>query len=117
PEPRGRGDQLPGIGDGVLLEIVAKGKIAQHLEERVVAVGEAYVFEIVVFAAGAHALLRSGGARVIALLQSKEDVFELVHAGVGEQKRRVVRRNERRRVHLAVPGMTIHARSKLTTAP
>ena len=60
--PLGRGDQLPRIGDGVLLEVVAKAEIAQHLEEGVVAIGEAHVLQVVVLAAGAHALLRRGGA-------------------------------------------------------
>ncbi len=36
-------------------------------------------------------------------LEAQEDVLELVHAGVGEQQRRVVRRNERRATHHAVP--------------
>ena len=95
PEPCGRGTQLPGVGDGVLLEVVAKAEIAQHLEERVVAVGEADVLKVVMLAAGAHALLRRGGARVVALFDAQEDVLELVHAGVGEQQRRVVGRNQR----------------------
>ncbi len=95
PNHCGRGDQLPGVGDGVLLEVVAKAEIAQHLEEGVVAIGEAHVLQVVVLAAGAHALLRRGGAVVVALLQAEEDVLELVHAGVGEQQRGVVGRDER----------------------
>ena len=102
PNQCGRSDQLPGVGDGVFLEVVAEGKIAQHLEERVMAVGEADVFEIVVLAARADAFLRSRGAGVVALFQAEEDVLELVHARVGEQQRGIVLRDERRRVHLAV---------------
>ena len=74
------GDQVPGELDGFGFEVVAEGEIAQHLEERVVAARVADVFQIVVLAAGAHALLRGGGARVIALLQAQENVLELVHA-------------------------------------
>ena len=66
-EPLGRGEQLPGVGDGVALEVVAEGEVAEHLEEGVVAAGEADVFEVVVLAAGADALLRGGGAGVVAL--------------------------------------------------
>jgi hypothetical protein len=55
---------------------------------------EAYVLKIVVLAAGAHALLRGGGAGVVARLGAEEDVLELVHAGVGEEQRRVVLWNE-----------------------
>ena len=66
------------------------------------AIGEADIFQVVVLAARAHALLRSRSARVIALLQPKEDVLELVHARIGEEQRRVVGRHQRRRVHFAV---------------
>ena len=62
------------------------------------AVGEADVFEVVVLASGAHAFLRGGGAGVVAVLEAEEDVFELVHAGVGEEQRGVVGRDERRGV-------------------
>ena len=95
PVPLGRRDQFPGVGDGVLLEVVAEAEVAQHLEEGVVAIGEAHVLKVVVLAAGAHALLRRGRAVVVALLDAEEDVLELVHAGVGEQQRGVVRRHER----------------------
>src|SRR6185437_11606460 len=77
-------------------------EVSQHLEKRVVTIGEADVFEVVVLAAGAHAFLRSGGAIVVALFQSKKDVFKLVHPRVGEEQRGIVVRDERRGVHLAV---------------
>ncbi len=66
------------------------------------AAGEAYVLEVVVLAAGADALLRGGGAGVVALFCAEEDVFELVHARVGEEQRGVVGGHERGRVHAAV---------------
>ncbi len=56
--------QLPGESDGVLLEIVAEGKIAQHLEEGVVAARVADVVEIVVLAARADALSATMVARL-----------------------------------------------------
>ena len=90
------GDQRPGPLDRVGLEIVAEGEVAQHLEEGVVAGGVADIVEIVVLAAGAHAFLRRGGARLMAFLDAGEDVFELHHTGVGEHQRRVVVRHERR---------------------
>ena len=52
------GQQLPGEQDRALLEIVAEGEIAEHLEEGVVARGVADIVEVVVLAAGAHAFLR-----------------------------------------------------------
>src|SRR5207248_11019413 len=103
PEPLRRGDQLPGVRDGLFLEVIAEGKISQHLEERMVAVGEAHVLEIVVLAAGAHAFLRSGGAGVVALFETKKNVLELVHPRIGEQQRGIIRRNERRGMDLFMP--------------
>ena len=98
-------DELPAVRDGVRLEVVAEGEVAEHLEERVVPGGEAHVVEVVVLAAGAHALLRGGGARVVALLAAGEDVLELDHAGVGEQQRRVVLGDERRGGDAAVAAL------------
>jgi hypothetical protein len=46
--------------DGFLLEVVAEGPVAEHLEERVVIGVEADVVEVVVLAAGADALLGVG---------------------------------------------------------
>ena len=54
------------------------------------------VFEIVMLAAGAHALLRGHGAIVVPLLGAREYVLELVHPSVGEQQRGVVGRDQRR---------------------
>ena len=104
-EPLGRGDEFPGEGDGVLLEIIAEGKVAEHFEKGVMAVGEADVFEIVVLAAGADAFLAGGGALVVALLEAEEDILELVHPGVGEEQRGIVRRDERGAAHDAVAAL------------
>ena len=62
--PQLAGEQLPGEADRLLLEVVAEGEVAEHLEEGVVARGAAHLLEVVVLAAGAHALLRRGGASV-----------------------------------------------------
>ena len=91
------GDQFPGPLDGLLLEIVAEGPVPEHLEERVVVSVQADVFEVVVLAAGADALLRVGGAGVAAGdgarpfghvggALAEEDRHELVHARVGEEQ-------------------------------
>ena len=89
------GQQFPGIQDGVVLEIVAERKIAEHLEKRVMPGGIADVLEIVVLAAGAHAALRRGGAGIAARVLAKEHVLELHHARIGEQQRGIVARHER----------------------
>ena len=57
-------EELPREGDGVLLEVVAEAEVAEHLEERVVARGDADVLEVVVLAADADALLARRRARV-----------------------------------------------------
>jgi hypothetical protein len=93
------GQQLPREGDRILFEVVAEAEVAEHLEERVVARGVAPVLEVVVLAAGADALLRGGRARVGPLARSRGTRPELVHAGVGEQQRRVVARHHRRAGH------------------
>ena len=86
--------QGPGVGDRLFLEVIPEREIAEHLEERVVARGVAHVVEVVVLAAGAHALLRGrrplGGPR----LESGEHVLERDHARVGEHERRVVERHD-----------------------
>jgi hypothetical protein len=89
------GQQFPGVLDGVALEVVAEAEVAEHLEEGVVTRGVADVLEVVVLAAGAHAFLRGGGAAVGTLVETEEDVLELVHPGVGEQQRRVLVRHQR----------------------
>ena len=54
------------------------------------------LFEIVVFAAGADALLAGGGATIAVgrLFHTEEDLLELDHPGVGEEQRRVIARDE-----------------------
>ena len=103
------GDQSPRPSSiASSFEIVAEGKVAEHLEEGVVARGVADIVEVVVLAAGAHAFLRGGGAAVGALFPAGEDVLELHHAGIGEhQQSRVVARHQRTGGHhglMAVAG-------------
>ncbi len=89
--------QIPGEQDGALLEIVAEGEVAEHLEEGVVARGVADIVEIVVLAAGAYAFLRRGDAGKARGLGAGQDVLELNHAGIGEHQGRIVARHERAR--------------------
>jgi hypothetical protein len=84
------GQQLPRVLQRVVLEVVAEAEVAEHLEEGVVARGVTHVLEVVVLAAGADALLRRRRAAVGPLVEAEEDILELVHAGVGEEQRRVV---------------------------
>src|SRR5437899_385148 len=61
PIPRRRSDQLPCVSNRILLEIIAKGKIPQHLKKSVVPVRESDVLQIVVLPARPPALLRGRG--------------------------------------------------------
>ena len=88
------GKELPGIMDGLFLEVVSEAEIAQHLEKSVVAGGVSHVFQVVVFAPGAHATLGGDGARAGALLKAKEYLLELHHAGVSEQQCRIIGRHQ-----------------------
>ena len=91
------GQQVPGQFDGAVLEIIAEGEIAQHLEEGVVTGGETDIVEIVVLATGTHAFLRRRRSRIGPLFHPGKDVLELHHAGIGEHQRRIVARHQRAR--------------------
>jgi hypothetical protein len=56
-QPQLAGDELPREANGVALEVVAEGEVAEHLEEGVMPGGVPHLLEVVVLAAGAHALL------------------------------------------------------------
>ncbi len=56
--------------------------------------GVAHLLEIVVFAPGAHALLAGRSPQVIAPLLTQKRPLELHHAGVGEEQRRIVGRDQ-----------------------
>ena len=99
----GDGEQFPSVLDRVALEIVAKRKIAEHFEKRVVPRRVADVLKVVVFAACAHAALRCDGADVVALFIAEKHVLELVHARIGEQQRWIVVRHQRRRCEVGMP--------------
>jgi hypothetical protein len=44
--PFGAGEKFPGPGDGLVLEVIAEGEVAQHLEIGAVAVGLADVLDV-----------------------------------------------------------------------
>ena len=60
------------------------------------------VFEIVVLAAGADALLRIDRPAIVARAGAEKDILKLIHAGVGEQQSRIVSRHHARRRHKGV---------------
>src|ERR1700724_2720027 len=90
------GAELPGEGNGFALEIIAKGEVAEHLEEGVVPVRAARLLEIFVLAACPDAFLASCRAAMALgrVLGAEKDFLELDHAGVGEEQGRIVARDE-----------------------
>ena len=98
-----RSDQLPGVGNSILLEIISKRKIAQHLEKRVMALRKPHIFQVVMLPARAHAFLTARRSRVIPLFEAEEHVLELVHPRIRKQQGRVPKRHQRRAAHAAVP--------------
>ena len=54
------GQQALGVVDRLLLEIVPERKIAEHFEKRMMPCGIADIVQIIVLAAGPHALLAGG---------------------------------------------------------
>ena len=91
------GNQVPGQFDRLLLEIVAEGEVAEHLEEGVMPGGIADIVEVVVLAAGAHAFLRGRRPRERRLGAAGEVVLERHHAGIGEHQCRIVAWHQRAR--------------------
>ena len=89
--------QLPRPGDRLLLEVVAVGPVAQHLEHRMVVGVVPDLLQVVVLARDAQALLRIGRTGILARGVAQENILELVHAGVGEHQRGVVLHDHRGR--------------------
>ncbi|RMS44601.1 hypothetical protein ALP66_05734 [Pseudomonas amygdali pv. photiniae] len=88
------GQESPGVGDGITLEIVTEAEVAQHFEKSVVTSGIADVFQVIVLATGTHAFLTGSGAGVGAFFLAQEAILELVHACVSEQQGWVIARNQ-----------------------
>ena len=93
------GDQLPGVRDGLGLEVVAEAEVAEHLEERAVALGGADDVDV----HGAEALLHRCGPAPGRDLVAEEERLEGHHAGDGEQHRGVVGDEAGRRHHGVAP--------------
>ncbi len=96
--PRG-GEQLPGEANRLVLEVVAKREVSEHLEERVMPQRRPDVVEVVVFAADPHALLRRRRPPIVTPFLAEKQVLELIHPRIREQQGGIVGRDERRRGH------------------
>ena len=90
--PFGAGQELPAPRDGLMLEVIAEGEVAQHLEIGAVAGGVAHVVDI----AGADALLAGADAVAGGLLLALEPGLHGGHAGVDQQDGFVVLGHQRK---------------------
>ena len=96
------GDELPGVVDRAVLEVVAEREVPEHLEHRRVARGQPDLVEIGVLAARAQHLLHGREARRRRLLLAGEVRLQRLHAGRDEERRRVLGRRDQR------PGREAH---------
>ena len=80
------GEELPGPGNDLRLEIVAEAEIAQHLKKGMMARRASDVFNVV----RAHALLRGRRACHLRRLQTEKVRLEGHHARYRKEERRVV---------------------------
>ena len=91
-DPLRAGQEFPRPGNGLLLEIVAEGEVAQHLKIGAVPGRLADVFDV----ARADALLTGRHAAAGRLFLALEPRLHRRHAGVDEQDRLVILRHERK---------------------
>ena len=90
-QPHHLSQELPAPCDGLVLEVVAEGEVAQHLEVGAVAGGLAHVLNVT----GADALLTGADPAAGRLLLALEPRLHGGHAGVDEQDGLVVLRHQR----------------------
>jgi len=76
--------------NGFFFEVIAEAPVAEHFEHGVVVGVAPHLFEVVVLAADAQTLLGIADAAAHGNGVAENDVFELIHAGVGEHQSGVV---------------------------
>ena len=81
------------MGDRVLFEVIAEGKIAQHFKKRMMPRGIADIVEIIMFATRPNAFLARYSARNGAAFKARKHVLKGHHARIDEHQCRVVIRH------------------------
>ena len=97
------GQKFPPPSKCYFLVLIAKRPVAQHFKEGVVIGISPHLLEVVMLPADADAFLRIDGAGVGSLPGCEEDILELIHAGVREEKGGVVVRNDGGALDNSVP--------------
>ena len=90
---------LPCHVDGPFLEVVAEAPVAEHFKHGVVIRVVSHLFQIVMFTADTQALLRVRPSARLRVALSQDDIFPLIHSGVGKHQCGVVLDNHRCRGH------------------
>ena len=72
--------------DGSFLKVVAKTPVAQHLKHRMMIRIAAHFFEVVVLATDAQTLLRVCLSATFRFAMAEDDVFKLIHPGIGKHQ-------------------------------
>ena len=83
--------EFPSPGNSFALEVITKGKVAQHFKERLMAGGAADIFDI----AGTHAALTRGHTRAGRLHLAREEGLQRCHTCTNQEQGRVILRNQR----------------------
>ena len=97
------GKQLPRPRDRLFLKIIPERPVAEHFEHRVMVSVVADLLQVVVLARHAQTFLRIGHPAVFDRRVPQEQIFKLVHPGVGEHQGRVVLDDHRSRRHDHMP--------------
>ena len=80
------GQEFPCPFNGLFFKIVTKRPVAQHLKHGMMIGVVPYLFQIVVLARNPQAFLGIGDPPAGGFLVPEKDVFELVHACIGEHQ-------------------------------
>ena len=75
---------------GLLLEVVSKRPVAEHLEHRMVVCVVSNLLEVVVLPRYAQTFLAVGHSPAFRHTVAKDYILELIHSGVGKHQRRVI---------------------------
>src|SRR5690554_1060701 len=88
------GEKGPGKMNSFTLEVISKTEVTQHFEKGVVPGGIAHIFQVIMLTARSHTALRGGGPTIGTLVLPQENILELHHTGIGEEKRRIISGHE-----------------------
>ena len=97
------GEELPAVGDSLLLKIVAKAPVAQHLKHSVVVGIVSHLLQVVMLTAHAEALLSVSHPGIGCARVAEKDILKLVHTGISKHQSGVVLHHHRSARHNVVP--------------